>query len=210
MSPSKKDDLIELLIKEEYLKTPAIIEAFRKIDRFDFVIDYLKTEAYRNSPLGIGFGQTISQPLTVAVMLELLQPEPGQKILDIGSGSGWSTALLCEIVGGGGKVYGVEIVPELSEFGRKNVSHYNFVRQGIAEFVCADGSKGLPDKAPFDRIISAASSQQVPEAWKKQLKIGGRLVLPMRQSLWLIIKKSENDFEEKEYPGFIFVPLIEK
>lgn len=210
MSPSKKDDLIELLIKEGYLKTPAIIEAFRKIDRFDFVIDYLKPEAYRNSPLGIGFGQAISQPLTVAVMLELLQPEPGQKILDIGSGSGWSTALLSEIVGGGGKVFGVEVVPELSEFGRKNVSHYNFVRQGIAEFVCADGSKGLPEKAPFDRIVSAAASQQVPEAWKKQLKIGGRLVLPMRQSLWLIIKKSDNDFEEKEYPGFIFVPLIEK
>lgn len=210
MSPSKKDDLIELLIKEEYLKTPAIIEAFRKIDRFDFVIDYLKTEAYRNSPLGIGFGQTISQPLTVAVMLELLQPEPGQKILDIGSGSGWSTALLCEIVGGGGKVYGVEIVPELSEFGRKNVSHYNFVRQGIAEFFCADGSKGLPEKAPFDRIISAAASHQIPEAWKEQLKIGGRLVLPMNQSLWLVVRKAENDFEIKEYPGFIFVPLIEK
>jgi protein-L-isoaspartate(D-aspartate) O-methyltransferase len=210
MVQSKKDDLIELLIKEEYLKTPAIIEAFQKIDRFDFVIDYLKPEAYRNSPLGIGFGQTISQPLTVAVMLELLQPEPGQKILDIGSGSGWSTALLCEIVGGGGKVYGVEIVPELSEFGKKNVSHYNFVRQGIAEFFCADGSKGLPEKAPFDRIISAAASHQIPEAWKEQLKIGGRLVLPMNQSLWLVVRKAENDFEIKEYPGFIFVPLIEK
>lgn len=192
------------------MKTPAIIKAFQKIDRFDFVIDYLKPEAYRNSPLGIGFGQTISQPLTVAVMLELLQPEPGQKILDIGSGSGWSTALLCEIVGGGGKVYGVEIVPELSEFGQKNVSHYNFVRQGIAEFFCADGSKGLPEKAPFDRIISAAASHQIPEAWKKQLKIGGRLVLPMNQSLWLVVREAENDFEIKEYPGFIFVPLIEK
>lgn len=192
------------------MKTPAIIEAFQKIDRFDFVIDYLKPEAYRNSPLGIGFGQTISQPLTVAVMLELLQPEPGQKVLDIGSGSGWSTALLCEIVGGGGKVYGVEIVPELSEFGKKNVSHYNFVRQGIAEFFCADGSKGLPEKAPFDRIISAAASHQIPEVWKEQLKIGGRLVLPMNQSLWLVVRKAENDFEIKEYPGFIFVPLIEK
>ncbi len=210
MALLKKDDLVELLVKEGYLKTPAVIEAFKKIDRFDFVIDYLKSEAYLNSPLGIGFGQTISQPLTVAVMMELLQPESGQKILDVGSGSGWSTALLSEIVGPTGKVYGVEIVPELSEFGKKNVSHYNFVRQGIAEFFCADGSGGMPDKAPFDRIISAASVKQIPEAWKKQLKIGGRMVLPMGQSLWLIIKKNEDDFEIKEYPGFIFVPLIEK
>lgn len=210
MALLKKDDLVELLVKEGYLKTPAIIDAFKKIDRFDFVIDYLKSEAYLNSPLGIGFGQTISQPLTVAVMMELLQPESGQKILDVGSGSGWSTALLSEIVGPTGKVYGVEIVPELSEFGKKNVSHYNFVRQGIAEFFCMDGSRGLSDKAPFDRIISAASVKQIPEDWKKQLKIGGRMVLPMSQSLWLIIKKSEDNFEIKEYPGFIFVPLIEK
>jgi protein-L-isoaspartate(D-aspartate) O-methyltransferase len=210
MDSSKKDNLIETLIKEGYLKTPRIIDAFKKIDRFDFVIDYLKTEAYHNVPLGIGFGQTISQPLTVAVMMELLQPQAGQKILDVGSGSGWSTALLCEIVGEKGKVYGVEIVPELSDFGKKNVSHYNFVSKGIAEFICSDGSKGLPEKALFDGIISAAGSHHIPEAWKKQLKIGGRLVLPMNQSLWLIIKKSENDFEFKEYPGFIFVPLIER
>jgi len=210
MTSLKKDNLIETLVKEGYLKTPRIIEAFKKIDRFDFVIDYLKSEAYLNAPLGIGFGQTISQPLTVAFMLELLQPEEGNKILDIGSGSGWSTALLSYIVGEKGKVYAVEIVPELCEFGKKNTSHYNFVSKGIVEFTLADGSKGLKDKAPFDRIISAAASNDIPAAWKEQLKVGGRMVLPMHQSLWLVVKKSEKDFKITEYPGFIFVPLIER
>ncbi|MCD6283661.1 protein-L-isoaspartate O-methyltransferase, partial [bacterium] len=93
------ETLIQQLISEGYLKTPEIIKAFREIDRKDFVPSYLKKEAYINAPLPIGFGQTISQPLTVAFMLELLQPKRGDKILDIGSGSGWTTALLAYIVG---------------------------------------------------------------------------------------------------------------
>jgi len=200
--------LINHLIETGYLKTPSIIEAFKKIDRADFVPENLKNDAYLNVPLPIGFGQTISQPLTVAFMFELLQPNLGDKVLDIGSGSGWTTALLAEIVGDKGKVYAIERIPELCEFGKNNVAKYNFIEKGRAEFICADGTKGLSDKAPFDKIIAAASAQKIPQAWKDQLKINGRLVTPVEGSIWLLIKKDKEKFEESEYPGFAFVPLI--
>jgi len=201
-----KNCLTEQLIKEGYLKSPRIIEAFRKIRRADFVLnqDSGFADEY-NAPLEIGHGQTISQPLTVAFMLELLQPEKGDKILDIGSGSGWQTALLCQIVGKEGFVYAIERIPELKEFGEANAAKYQFKN---AEFVCADGSKGLEEKAPFDRIIAAASADRILSAWKKQLKIGGRLVAPVKNSIRLLVKKGEDDFEQEEYPGFVFVPLV--
>lgn len=216
------ENLINQLIKEGYLKTPVIIEAFRKIKRADFAPDDLRREkgddfiAEYNAPLPIGYGQTISQPLTVAFMLELLQPKAGDRILDIGSGSGWQTALLTEIVIGDsgksdfppGKVFAIERIPELKELGEKNAAKYNFAEKGKAEFICADGSKGLPKEAPFDKIIAAAAGGEIPLAWKKQLKIHGRLVTPVKNSIWLLIKKEENKFEEKEYPGFSFVPLV--
>ena len=119
------ENLIDSLIKDGYLKTPEIIEAFKAIDRANFVSNELKGDAYLNVPLSIGFGQTISQPLTVAFMLELLQPKKGEKILDVGAGSGWTIALLAFIVGdppaGGGKIIGVERIPELKEMAEKNI-----------------------------------------------------------------------------------------
>lgn len=204
-----REKLINDLVGSGYLKTPRIIEAFQKIDRADFVLEKFKKDAYVNSPLPIGYGQTISQPQTVAFMLELLQPKEGHKVMDIGSGSGWQSALLAEIVGTKGKVFAIELIPELREFGEKNASRYNFKAKGILKFICLDGTKGLPKEAPFDRVIVAASGKDAPSALKTQLKIGGRLVIPIENSIWLIIKKGKNDFEEKEYSGFAFVPLIE-
>jgi len=222
------EELVNHLVETGYLKTPRIIEAFRAIDRADFVSGDLKDQAYVNAPLPIGWGQTISQPLTVAFMLELLQPEPGDKVLDIGAGSGWQTALLAYCAQGqspgdspcdkdsplgtvlvSGQVFAIERIPELKEFGEKNVRKYNFIEKGLVEFICGDGSKGLPSQAPFDKIIAAASAQEIPRAWKEQLKVGGRLVTPVGGSIWLLIKKDEKNFEEKEYPGFAFVPLVE-
>lgn len=214
--------LVDSLIEEGWLKTPRIIEAFRKIKRVDFMPPDMKNLAEVNEALPIGYDQTISQPLVVAFMLELLAPETGEKILDIGSGSGWTSALLAEIVGEKGKIIAVDIVPELVEFAKKNVLRYNFVDKGIVEFLCVDGSKGYPNISSrpelvngFDKILcSAAVQKKLPEPWKKQLRVGGRIVTPIGSSIWLFEKNpSDNEkdkFKSKEYPGFAFVPLIER
>ncbi len=209
--------LIHSLIQQGWLKTPQIIKAFQKVKREDFLPKEIKGLAELNEALPIGYGQTISQPLVVAFMLELLQPREGEKILDIGSGSGWTSALLAEIVGEKGKVIAMEIVPELVEFGKNNVKKYNFIEKKIVEFVWGDGSKGYPKEAPYDKILVSATAKKCYKSWKEQLKVGGRIVTPIGNSIWLFIKKSapcqdsgEGEFEEFEYPGFVFVPLIEK
>jgi len=203
-------DFIENLIQGGWLKTPRIIEAFRKIKRVDFLPKDLEDLAELNEALPIGYGQTISQPLVVAFMIEQLQPQPGDKILDIGSGSGWTAALLAEIVGPEGKVIAIDIISELVEFGRKNIEKYNFVKKGVVQCVCADGSKGYPKEAPFDKILVSATAKELSSAWKEQLKIGGRIVTPINTSIWVFLKKNEKEFTEIEYPGFVFVPLISK
>ena len=202
--------LIDSLIEGGWLKTPRIIEAFRKIKRVDFLPKDLEDLAELNEALPIGYGQTISQPLVVAFMIEQLQLQPGDKILDIGSGSGWTAALLAEIVGPEGKVIAIDIISELVEFGRKNIEKYNFVKKGVVQCVCADGSKGYPKEAPFDKILVSATAKELSSAWKEQLKIGGRIVTPINTSIWVFLKKNEKEFTEIEYPGFVFVPLISK
>lgn len=202
--------LVDSLIKGGWLKTPGIIKAFRKIKREDFLTEEMKDAAEIDEAFPIGFGQTISQPKTVAFMLEKLQPGTGDKILDIGYGSGWTTALLAEIAGGKGKVIGVEIVPELAEFGKNNVSKYGFVKKGIVELVSDDGSKGYEKEAPYDRILASASAKEIPLAWKEQLKIGGVIVAPVKNSIWMLKKTGKDEFENREFPGFIFVPLVEE
>ena len=144
--------LIDDLIQDKWLESSATIEAFKKIRREDFLPKDMKDLAELDEALPIGYGQTISQPLVVAFMLEKLEPKEGDKILDIGSGSGWTTALLGEIVGEKGKVIAVEIIPELKEFGEKNVAKYNFIERGRAEFIFADGSKGYEKEAPYKKI----------------------------------------------------------
>lgn len=203
--------LINELIKQKYLKSTNIIAAFKSIKRADFVTVKIKRHysdqeiADYNAPLAIGFGQTISQPLTVAFMLELLQPQAGDKILDIGSGSGWQTALLAYIAGQKGFVYAIELIEQLKEFGRQNAAKYGFKN---TEFICADGSKGLSEKAPFDKIIAAAASKKLINIWIDQLKPNGRLVCPIKNSIWLFIKNQDGSISKKEHPGFVFVPLI--
>lgn len=196
------------LIKQGVLKTPAIIDAFKKIDRADFVLPNLKEQAYINEPLPIGEGQTISQPYTVAFMIELLQPEAGDKIFEIGFGSGWQTALLAEIVGKSGKIYAVERISVLYRFGRKNIAKYGFIKNGTIKMIGGDATLGLKRHSPFDKIIAAASAKDLPKEWLKELKVDGRLVAPTKNSIWLFIKKSEKDFKKQEFPGFVFVPLV--
>lgn len=227
MANEKLENLVNNLKALGVLKTPAIIEAFLKIDRKDFVPEEIKNLAYFDEALAIGQSQTISQPYTVAFMLELLEPKAGEKILDIGAGSGWQTAILAEIVSkpapgetlgvdektpsvkeGAGKVFAIERIPELCAFGKANVSKYSFIEKEIVEWFCQDASSGLPQLAPFDKIIVAAEVDKIPELWKKQLKLGGKIVAPIKNSIRLFTKKSENDFLVQEYPGFVFVPFI--
>ncbi len=199
--------LIENLIRKGILKTPKIIDAFYKVDRMDFVLEESRYEAYSDRPLSIGFGQTISQPLTVAFMLELLQPQVGEKILDIGSGSAWQSCLLANMVGKNGKVFAIERIVEIYEFGKENSKKYNFKN---LRFILGDGSKGYEKEAPYDKIIVAAAAfEKIPIELKKQLVNAGRLVIPVNNSIWLIIKKKNNKYTAKEFPGFAFVPLIE-
>lgn len=200
--------LVNNLISKGYLKTDIIIDAFSEIKRIEFIPKELESVAEVDVALPIGNGQTISQPLVVAFMLELLDPLKGQKILDVGSGSGWTTAMLSYIAGSEGKVIGIESIEKLKKFGEKNIEKYGFIKKGIAKIVQGDGSKGLPEEAPFDRILVSASTDKIPPALKEQLKIGGKLVIPIGSSVVYLEKKSETEFSKEEFPGFIFVPLI--
>lgn len=211
--------LVQSLVDLGVLKTPSIISAFLNIDRADFVLPEFKAQAYLDEPLPIGYGQTISQPWTVAFMLELLEPKLGHKILDVGSGSGWQSALLSHIVSrneagqtinNAGRVFGLEFIPELARQSRINISCYNFLKKKIVTIHCLNAKRGLPSEAPFDRIISAAAlGNEIPIDWKKQLKIGGRLVTPIGSEICLVIKQDDNNFTYHNHKGFSFVPFVE-
>jgi len=202
-------ELIQELLDDGVLRTPRIVEAFRAIDRADFVPAELKSEAYVNAPLPIGEGQTISQPLTVAFMLEQLQPKPGDNILDLGSGSGWQTSLLAYIVARNGHITALEIIPEVYEQGLKNISKYNFISKGLAEAHNMSGENGYPPNAPYDGIIAAAALHgEIPHAWKDQLKPSGAIVTPVQNSIIKLTKLPNGTIEEQEFPGFAFVPFV--
>ncbi len=198
------------LMKKGYLKEDMLIDAFSDIDRVYFVPKDLESAAEKDISLPIGSGQTISQPFTVAFMLELLDPQPGQRILDVGSGSGWTTALLAHVVGKKGIVIGLERIKELYEKGKKNVDRYKYISKGIVEMNHMDGNKGCPRHAPYDRILVSASVEEVPKELKQQLKIGGKMVIPVRNSICYLEKNTDGNFKMEQFRGFAFVPLIEE
>lgn len=224
-----------MLIKKGVLKNPRLIEAFRKVDRKWFVKNDEKDYAYIDEPLPIGEGQTISQPWTVAFMLELLDSKPGENIMEIGYGSGWVTAL---IVATGANVWAIERIQVLCEFGKKNIENvrssvsnkdslgYLAAKWGKVQFFCQDGVFGLPEVAKehggFDKIIASAALKlwtsdvhSLPQAWRDQLKVGGKIIAPIGHSIFEFTKKSEASpansagrFDSIEHLGFAFVPLV--
>jgi len=199
------EELVNHLTEINVLKTREIIDAFNIVDRKDFVPAEYVNEAYGDFPLPIGYGQTISQPYTVAFMLELLGAKKGDRILDVGSGSGWTTALLSQIAGETGTVTGVERIPELLKFGANNLKKYKFPH---AEICDADSGIGLPEKAPFDKILVSAAGREVPEKLVSQLKNYGVLVIPINNAIWRITKLPYGKLRKEKFEGFQFVPLI--
>ena len=182
-------------------------EAFKRVDRRLFLPADLQYDAELDIPLPIGHGQTNSQPYTVKMMLSWLDVRLGQRVLDVGSGSGWTTALLAALVGKRGRVYAVELVPELVEFGKVNCR-----RAGItnAQFFEAGESLGLPAHAPYDRILVSASAQEVPVELLQQLEPNGKLVLPVKSDILEITKPDPETIETTVHTGFSFVPLLRK
>jgi protein-L-isoaspartate(D-aspartate) O-methyltransferase len=200
----KKEYLLDDL--RELVSEPVII-AMSRVPRELFVHGHLEGRAYDDTPLPIGLNQTISAPHMVAIMCELLDLSPGMKVLEVGGGSGYHAAVMAVLVGPKGHVYSVERKPELVVLARKNLEKAKITNVTMVE---ANGSMGLPEHSPYDRISVAATAPQIPESLKQQLGLGGKMVLPVgrdRQELLLVTKKVHG-FEVLEKMGVVFVPLI--
>ncbi len=207
MDIQKKKQLIATLVAEGALKTKKIIEAFRKVPREEFVLPQYKEYAYVNEPLPIMEGQTISQPYTVAAMTEALQPKNGQTVLEIGAGSGYQAVILAEIVGKKGKVITIERIKELADFASKNLLKCGYANVVVVE---GDGTEGYAKYAPYDRIIVTARAPEMPKPLVEQLKVKGRMVIPIEDGLYLVEKASKTKTEKTFLGYYAFVPLIGK
>ncbi|MFO0955316.1 MAG: protein-L-isoaspartate(D-aspartate) O-methyltransferase [Candidatus Saccharibacteria bacterium] len=199
------EDLVNQLEQAGVLRNPAVRAAFTATDRRRFVRPVDRLRAYEDHPLSIGHGQTISQPYTVAFMLNLLDVRPGQKVLDIGCGSGWTTALLAQMVGPTGNVYGIEKISELVKFAQRNLAHYAFPNV----IVEAPGETlGMPEQAPFDRILVSAAAETLPLELCEQLASPGIMVLPIGEDIVQVKKHKAGRINQEIFSGFAFVPLV--
>jgi len=178
--------------------------AFSAVDRTQFVPLALRPRAHDDQPLPIGHGQTISQPTTVRRMLSWLDIQKGQTILDVGSGSGWTTALLASIVGPTGHVYAIDIIDAMVRMGRGNCQKIGITN---ATFALADKSGGLVEHAPYDRIIVSASANEIPASLRDQLAPDGKIVIPVGEAI-IEATKTAAGWNEQRHPGYIFVPYI--
>ena|SRR3989344_1968525 len=183
----------------------SVDDAFNRIKRGRFLPISMQPLAGLDRALPIGYDQTNSQPTTVRRMLGWLDVQPGQRVLDVGSGSGWTTALLAHIVGRQGHIYSVERIPELVQFGRNNC---NKLKLKNVEFFEAGPEYGLPELAPFDRILVSASADEFPDELLDQLKIGGKMVIPIRDTIYEVTKLEGGKTKVTHHPGYVFVPLV--
>lgn len=200
-----RNQLISVL-KNKGITDTAVLEAIQKIPRHLFLNSSFEDYAYQDKAFPIGAGQTISQPYTVAFQSQLLEVQKDHKVLEIGTGSGYQTAVLCTM---GAKVYTIERQNELFKTTSLLLPKLGIRPKHIS---FGDGYKGLPNYAPFDSIIVTAGAPFIPKPLMAQLKIGGRLVIPLgeeHQIMTLLIRKNETQFEKHEFGEFRFVPLLE-
>ena len=194
------------VLQQKGITNKSVLEAISKIPRHLFLNSSFEDYAYQDMAFPIGAGQTISQPYTVAFQTELLEVKKGDKVLEIGTGSGYQTAVLCTV---GAVVYSIERQNELF---KKTSLLLPKLGIRVKHLSFGDGYKGLPNYAPFDSIIVTAGAPEIPKALMSQLKIGGKLVIPVGekiQVMTLIIRKGETQFEKHEFGDFKFVPLLE-
>jgi protein-L-isoaspartate(D-aspartate) O-methyltransferase len=202
--------LVEQLIRWGYLNQSEIIEAFKKVPRHEFVPKNVRDRAYGDHPLPIGYGQTISAPSMIAIMMQTLDLKRGQKVLEIGAGSGYNIALLAEVVGTGSKLVSIERIPELARFARENLRKTGY---GRVKVVVGDGTLGYEEGAPWDRILVTACAPSIPEPLLDQLKTGGKLGAPVGENYmfqtWVIAEKvREGEVRMRQHGGCSFVPLV--
>jgi protein-L-isoaspartate(D-aspartate) O-methyltransferase len=199
-----RNQLISVL-KNKGITDRSVLDAIQKIPRHLFLNSSFEDYAYQDKAFPIGAGQTISQPYTVAYQTELLHIQKGDKVLEIGTGSGYQTCILMEL---GAEVFTIERQPNIYQHTIKVLPGMGYK----ANFYLGDGSKGIEDHAPYDKIIVTAGAPFVPEILLKQLKIGGILVIPVgdekTQKMITVIRASENDYDKIELDTFRFVPLV--
>ncbi len=209
--------LVEMLVTEGVIRSEKVKRAMLEVPRELFVPEPYRRYAYADTPLPIGMGQTISAPHMVALMCELLELDEGMKVLEIGTGSGYHAAVIAEIVApkgsnNPGKVYTIERIPELAEFARRNLEKAGYLDRVVV--LVGNGTLGYPKEAPYDRILVTAAAPDIPEPLIEQLKVKGKLVIPVgpkyMQYLYIVEKIDEGKVRATKSIPCMFVPLIGK
>jgi len=203
-----REEMVRRQIAGRGLHDPALLDAFRSVPREEFVAAALRPAAYQDRPLSIEADQTISQPYIVALMIDAAGVRPGHHVLEVGAGSGYAAAVIGQIAA---KVFAIERHGELAALARKRMERLGYSNVTIIE---GDGTLGLPTEAPFDAILVAATGRAVPDALVEQLKVGGRLVMPVGapwSSQWLVrlVKQADGGMAEERLCAVRFVPLVE-
>ena len=208
--PAREKERLEMVssqIEARGVRSQRVLEAMRKVERHRFIPPDGQAFAYRDSPVPIGQGQTISQPYIVGCMTEAIDPQPGDRVLEIGTGSGYQAAVLAEM---GSQVFTIEIIPELATSAARLIGELGYDRVHVRQ---GDGYLGWPDKAPFDKVIVTAAPEEIPTALVQQLRTGGTMVLPVGpqggvQQLFLLRKTDEGNVRQERVIPVRFVPMV--